>query len=94
MIVVKPEITDEIDLHNFKPSETSELINEYIFECIKKKISMVRIIHGKGKGHLRRKVHKVLQTNKYVKKFYLATPNSGAWGATIAVLEKNDISKT
>jgi dsDNA-specific endonuclease/ATPase MutS2 len=82
------EITDELDLHHFHPGEVKPLIKEYIRECRKKNIYEIRIIHGKGKGILKKRVHKILEKNQYVKDFYTAGPQSGFWGATIAVLKK------
>ncbi|MDY0133143.1 MAG: isochorismatase family protein [Desulforegulaceae bacterium] len=90
---VKLEITNELDLHNFKPGEVKELIEEYIYQCIKINIFEVRIIHGKGKGILRKKVESVLKKNTFVKSFSTASPGSGFWGATIAVLKKPDEDK-
>lgn len=86
MIHILP-ITDELDLHHFNPSEVKDLLNEYINECMEKNIMNIRIIHGKGKGILRDRVHKILAKNPFVKNFYTAPPGSGFWGATIVVLK-------
>lgn len=51
---VNIEITNELDLHNFNPKEVDELVNEYIYQCVKQNILEVRIIHGKGKGILKK----------------------------------------
>lgn len=88
-MIHKIEITDELDLHHFNPSEVKELLNEYIFQCLEKEILSIRIIHGKGKGILRDRVHKILKKNKNVLNFYPAPPSSGFWGATIAELKKS-----
>lgn len=86
-MVQRVEITDELDLHHFDPKEIKDLINEYIIECIKKEITSLRIIHGKGKGILRDRVHKILDKNESVLKYYLAPATSGSWGATIVTLK-------
>lgn len=86
---VKIDITNELDLHNFNPGEVKELVEEYIYQCIKMNIFEVRIIHGKGKGILRKKVESVLKKSPYVQDFKTASPGSGFWGATIAVLKKD-----
>jgi dsDNA-specific endonuclease/ATPase MutS2 len=86
---VNIEITNELDLHHFAPKEVEELVEEYIYQCIKMNIPEVRIIHGKGKGILRKKVESVLKKNPYVREFRPASPGSGFWGATIAVLKKD-----
>lgn len=76
-------ITDELDLHAFRPSEIGELLPEYFAECRKRRILTVRVIHGKGSGALREGVHALLQKLPEVREFqYPAGSNSGAWGAT------------
>lgn len=82
----KIEITHEIDLHHFNPKEIKDLINEYLYQCALKNMYEVRIIHGKGKGILKDRVHKILSKNPVVKNFYTAPPSSGFWGATIVHL--------
>ena len=46
-----------LDLHTFRPNETADVVEEYLLVCLEKKISQVRIIHGKGKGVQRKIVH-------------------------------------
>ncbi len=81
------EISDELDLHTFRPAEVGELVPDYIELCLEKGIMRVRIIHGKGIGTLRTTVHKVLERDPRVASFELAGPGEGDWGATIAWLQ-------
>lgn len=74
-----------LDLHAFKPNEINSLIPEYITECIKRNIVEIRIIHGKGKGVLRRGVHAILERDPRVISFEMAKDRS-SWGATIVHL--------
>ena len=74
-----------LDLHAFKPNEIHSLIPEYITECIKRNIVEIRIIHGKGKGVLRRGVHAILERDPRVISFEMAKDRS-SWGATIVQL--------
>ena len=83
---IELEITNELDLHTFRPSEISELIPDYIDLCLKKGIRRIRIIHGKGTGTLRTTVHKLLKRDPRVLRFELAGVDEGSWGATIAWL--------
>lgn len=76
-----------LDLHLFNPNELGDLIPHYIESCLEKDISSIRIIHGKGKGVLRRTVHALLEKNRHVVSYSLATDRSG-WGATVAELSK------
>ncbi len=75
-----------LDLHTFRPQEIKELVPDYLAACRKRGILEVRIIHGKGIGHLRRTVHAVLQRLPEVVSFNLAGELSGSWGATIVRL--------
>ncbi len=53
---VEIPITDELDLHTFNPKEVPELLTEYFRCCIEKNIFTVRVIHGKGKGILKKSI--------------------------------------
>ncbi|MDZ7807520.1 MAG: Smr/MutS family protein [Gracilimonas sp.] len=83
---VELPIDGELDLHLFKPQDLGDLIPDYIEECLKKDITSIRIIHGKGKGVLRRTVHSLLDRNPHVISYSLASDRSG-WGATVVELE-------
>ena len=80
-------IEDVLDLHNFKPGDVPDLLNEYFIACIEKGIFSVRIIHGKGKGILKQNVRKALKKNILVESFREAPPKSGGWGATLVKLK-------
>ncbi len=79
-------IEDVIDLHLFRPAEVTDLLDNYFRECIKAGILSVRIIHGKGKGVLKKGVLDLLKRNPYVVSFSSAPPDAGGWGATIVTL--------
>ncbi|GAB6089084.1 Smr/MutS family protein [Spirochaeta dissipatitropha] len=75
-------IRDELDLHLFKPSEVGDLIPDYLQECRLREILSVRIVHGKGKGVLRTRVHALLERLDYVTDYQLDWASRGSWGAT------------
>ncbi len=77
---------DSLDLHSFSPKEVASLLDEFIDLCQKADIRLVKIIHGKGTGMLRQRVHALLARDMRVLAFYEAPPNSGGWGATIVEL--------
>ncbi len=62
------------------------LVPDYLAVCMENDIYQVRIIHGKGKGTLRRIVHAALDKLPQVTSYNLATVESGNWGATIVNL--------
>ena len=80
------QISNELDLHTFRPGELGELIPDYIGLCLQKDIFRIRIIHGKGIGTLRETVHSLLSRDSRVTRFELAGQEEGGWGATIAWL--------
>ena len=84
-----------LDLHTFRPEDARDVVRDYLDSCRKKGILEVRIIHGKGKGVLRRIVHSVLSDRDDVDSFCLAS-DSGGWGASLVGLcssfQANDVS--
>jgi DNA-nicking Smr family endonuclease len=85
---VRIPIQDELDLHTFRPEEVEDLLLDYFSECIANRIFLVRVIHGKGTGALKRKVQSALKRNPLVASFQGADPAGGGWGATLVELKK------
>ena len=79
-------ITGELDLHTFRPAEVGELLGDYLAACSARGIRSVRIVHGKGTGALRERVHAWLRRSPHVESFALCAPSEGGWGATRAEL--------
>ena len=75
-----------LDLHTFQPAEVKDLVPHYLGLCREKGILQVRIIHGKGKGILRERVHSILRREPTVASFALDPGAAGGWGATVVVL--------
>ncbi|HEX16208.1 MAG TPA: DNA mismatch repair protein MutS [Deltaproteobacteria bacterium] len=84
--IIEFPIDGVLDLHTFDPQEIKELIPEYLRLCQDRGILEVRIIHGKGKGVLRRTVHILLARLPEVASFRTAGEEEGGWGATIVRL--------
>ena len=79
-------IDGTLDLHTFRPSEVKDLLTDYLNECRRRGILEVRVVHGKGKGVLRRTVHSLLNGLPYVVSYATADELSGSWGATLVRL--------
>jgi hypothetical protein len=84
---VEIPIDGVLDLHTFSPKEVKDLVPEYIGECLRRGITEIRIIHGKGTGTLKTIVHSVLKKDPRVAGFKDAELGSGGWGATTASLK-------
>ena len=86
--VVRIPIEDVLDLHTFQAKEVPGLLEEYFDACLKENIGLVRIIHGKGQGILKKRVYDELKKSSLVESFSEAPANAGGWGATIVKLIK------
>jgi len=76
----------ELDLHNFSPREVGKLVRAYIDACREQEVLDLRIVHGKGKGVLRRTVHAELDRHRGVARYRLGGHGEGSWGATVVRL--------
>ncbi len=83
---VEVPITNELDLHTFRPNEIGSLIPEYFRECRQRGILEVRIVHGKGKGMLRQGVIDLIQRSPDVVSYRTGDHTEGSWGATMVRL--------
>jgi DNA-nicking Smr family endonuclease len=84
--VIHIPIDGMLDLHAFDPKEVASVVDEYLKACVEKGIYEVKIIHGKGKGVLRRTVHALLEKHPLVQDFKLDKGPS-TWGASIVHLK-------
>jgi DNA-nicking Smr family endonuclease len=80
-------IDGTLDLHTFHPGDIKDLIPEYIEVCRQKNILNIRIVHGKGKGVLRRMVHSILDKHPHVVHYQHEGGSGGSWGATVVQLK-------
>lgn len=80
-------ITDELDLHIFRPKEVKGVVPDYLEACREKGILTVRVIHGKGIGNLRRTVESILGKLDWVESHTPASAQMGGWGATMVRLK-------
>jgi len=85
---VRIPITDELDLHTFQAREVGGLLGDYLDECARRGLRSVRIIHGKGTGALRERVHAWLRRSSLVESFAQCDGTAGGWGATRVVLRE------
>jgi DNA-nicking Smr family endonuclease len=74
-----------LDLHQFRPADVKDVLEDYLDACKERGIWEVRVIHGKGIGTLREIVHAALRRRSDVVSYELASDGSG-WGATVVIL--------
>jgi DNA-nicking Smr family endonuclease len=79
-------IEESIDLHLFRPSEIKDVVEGYLEAAIEKRFREVRLIHGRGRGVQRNRVHHLLSRHPQVEGFADAPADRGGWGATLVWL--------
>ena len=85
---VRVPIDGVLDLHTFQPSDLPELLIDYLAACREEGLAEIRIIHGKGRGTLRRSVRRLLARHPDVQSYQDAPSHAGGWGATIVALHR------
>jgi len=91
-----PEVNEDvverqIDVRGRTAQEGLEEIERYVDRAALAGIPEVRIIHGKGKGILKREIEGFLTACPLVESFRTAEPREGGWGATIVRLRSAQV---
>lgn len=96
-ITKKPQVTvsvqtfskpqDEIMIRHQTVDEAIENVEKFIDNAICNNVKIVKIIHGKKGGVLRKEVHKYLENNPNVKEHRLGGYYEGSYGVTIVFLK-------
>lgn len=71
------KIMPQLDVHGYTEDTVMTVVNEFINDNYKLGNKNICVIHGKGLGVLKRKIHSSLRRNKKVKKYYLYNFNIG-----------------
>ena len=74
----------KIDVHGETYDSVSLILSQFIDDNYKLQNKYIRIVHGKGEGILKNRIHELLKSNKKVENFYLNNLNIGE---TIIVLK-------
>lgn len=59
-------IDDEIDLHAFAPRDVPSVVDAYLEAAHARGLREVRVVHGRGSGVQRARVHQVLRAHPLV----------------------------
>lgn len=73
----------EIDVRGCMGDEAVLIVDKYLDDAQMAKLETVSIIHGKGTGALRLRIHEMLKKDKRVKEFRLGEFGEGDFGVTI-----------
>jgi DNA mismatch repair protein MutS2 len=84
---VAAEAPAEINVIGNSAEEARERVDKFLDEAFLAGRFRLRIIHGHGKGILRRTLHEMFASHPHVEKFYPAPPQEGGGGATIVELK-------
>ena len=76
----------KIDVHGETTDTVVAVIDSFINDNYKMKEQYIVVIHGKGSGVLKKKVHELLKNNKFVDEYKLDVDNIGQ---TIIKLKEN-----
>ncbi len=80
------DVPDEINVIGNTAEEALERVDEFLDRAYTAGRGRLRVIHGFGKGILRRNLHEMFTSHPHVAKFYLAPQGEGGGGATIVEL--------
>jgi DNA mismatch repair protein MutS2 len=81
------EVPEEFNVIGETAEEARERVDKFLDQAFLGGRSRLRIIHGHGKGILRRTLHEMFSHHPHVEKFYAAPPHEGGGGATIVELK-------
>lgn len=76
----------EADLRGLRVDEVETVLARALDGAILQDLTDLRIIHGKGSGALRKRVHELLEYESRVASFRLGGPGEGGAGVTVATL--------
>jgi DNA-nicking Smr family endonuclease len=82
--VVHLPVEEAIDLHTFTPADVLSVVEEYLAAAQAAGFTLVRLIHGRGKGVQRAAVQRLLRNHALVDSYWDA-PESHL-GATVVKL--------
>ena len=79
-------ISPEIKLLGMSGDEAICALDKYLDDAVLSHLREVRVVHGKGTGVLRQRVHEYLNGNPHVKSYDLASYGQGDAGVTVVKL--------
>lgn len=87
-VSVDQNFTTEINVIGATVDEATDRVDKFLDEAYLAGAESVRVVHGHGKGALRRAIAELLTGHSHVKRFNAAPPNEGGSGATVVALKE------
>ena len=85
------EAPQKIDVRGMYPEEAWEKVDKILDDAVASGAEKILIVHGKGKGTLRRYIRDKLHADPRVARMMLPSEREGGDGATIAVLSSDNV---
>jgi len=87
-IAIDENFSPEINVIGTSVDEAVDLVDKFLDEAYLAGAENVRVIHGHGKGTLRKALAEFLRSHTHVERFNAAPANQGGAGATLVELRK------
>ena len=87
-VSVDSHFTTEINVIGTNVDQATDRVDKFLDEAVMAGAESVRIVHGHGKGALRRAIAELLTGHAHVDRFNAAPPNEGGAGATVVALKR------
>ncbi len=84
---VDNEIRNEIDLRGKYGDEAVEKLDAFLYQAYTAGLKRIDVIHGKGTGALRKRIHAFLKDLPHVESFRLGEWNEGSYGVTVVIMK-------
>ncbi len=85
---VSAEAPEEIKVIGNTAEEACERVDKFLDQAYMARRFRLRVIHGHGKGVLKKKLHEMFASHPHVEKFYPAPQHGGGSGVTIVELKR------
>lgn len=85
---VDENFTSELNVIGTTVDEATDRVDKYLDDAFLAGVDSIRIVHGHGKGALKRAIGALLKGHPHVERFSEAPANQGGGGATIVTLRK------
>lgn len=76
-------VPSSISVRGMNVHEAIPMVERYLDQALRRGHTSVTVIHGRGEGVLRREVHSLCASLKYVDSYRLGEAGEGGFGVTI-----------